>query len=291
MRKASLATAIVPAVVALVALGGSSPARSMDLELGGKTALITGSTAGIGYATAKLLLKEGANVIINGRTQASVDRAVGSLEAATGRAPRGFAGDMSKADDIARLERAFPQVDILINNVSEFIPGDFLASSDRDWYATFDLNVMSGVRLSRYYLPGMKKRNWGRIIFISSESALQIPAESVEYGMSKAAEIAVARGIAEGVAQTAITVNSILPGPTRDPDDPRTAQLVKRLGARSVAELEANFFKTRRPTSLLKRFERTEEVAALIVFVASPLSSGTTGAALRVDGGVVRDAF
>ncbi|HUN25724.1 MAG TPA: SDR family oxidoreductase [Steroidobacteraceae bacterium] len=291
MRLRSHLPLLISALAALIVLGTPATGRTMDLELKGKTALITGSTAGIGYATARMLLREGANVIVNGRTQASVDRAVRALATATGRAPEGFAGDMSKAADIARLTRTFPRVDILINNVSRFIPGGFLATSDSDWYATFDLNVMSGVRLSRFYLPGMKQRNWGRIIFISSESALQIPAESVEYGMSKAAEIAVARGIAEGLAQTGITVNSILPGPTRDPDDPRTAELVKRLGARAVAEREASFFKTLRPTSLLKRFERTDEVAALIVFVASPLSSGTTGAALRVDGGVVRDAF
>jgi NAD(P)-dependent dehydrogenase (short-subunit alcohol dehydrogenase family) len=263
--------------------------RAMNLELKGKTALVTGSTAGIGYATAEALLREGAEVIINARTQDAVDRAAASLEAATAHKPLEFAGDMSKAEDIARLVKAYPHVDILVNNVGRFIVKPFEQTSDQDWYDTFDLNVMSGVRLSRAYLPGMRARNWGRIIFISSESALQIPVESIQYGMSKAAEIAVARGLAESVARTGITVNSILPGPTRDPKV--AAALVKRFGAQRVEQMQAQFFQTRRPTSLIQRFERPDEIAALIVFIASPLSSGTTGAALRVDGGVVKSAF
>ncbi|HTX24473.1 MAG TPA: SDR family NAD(P)-dependent oxidoreductase [Steroidobacteraceae bacterium] len=275
----------------LVGMLAARPGHALDLQLQGKTALITGSTAGIGYATAKALLREGAQVIINGRTQASVDRAAAALAAATGHRPLEFAGDMSKAQDIARLTKAFPSVDILINNVGRFVAKDFERTSDQDWYDTFELNVMAGVRLSRDYLPSMRARNWGRIIFISSESALQIPVESIQYGMSKAAEIAVARGLAESVARTGITVNSILPGPTLDPNDPRMAAFARRPGGQSFAQMQENFFKTRRPTSLLQRFERPDEVAALIVFVASPLSSGTTGAALRVDGGVVKSAF
>lgn len=262
--------------------------QAMDLQLQGKTALVTGSTGGIGYGIAKVLLKEGAQVIINGRTQQSVDKAAATLKAATGKAPLEYAGDMSKAEDIARLGKAYPDVDILINNVGRFMPHEFTQSTDQDWYETFDLNVMSGVRLSRLYLPRMKQRNWGRIIFISSESALQIPVESVQYGMSKAAQIAVARGIAEGCARTGVTVNSILPGPTLDSDDPRAAA---RFGGRPLADVEDQFFKTARPTSLIKRFARTEEVASLVAYVASPLSSATTGAALRVDGGVVKSAF
>jgi len=284
MKATSLRMFIVLAVLALTA----SMAHAMDLQLKGKTALITGSTGGIGYGIAKVLLNEGAQVIINGRTQATVDKASAALQQATGKAPLGFAGDMSKADDIAHLVKAYPTVDILINNVARFAPHEFTQSTDQDWYETFDLNVMSGVRLSRAYLPGMKQRNWGRIIFISSESALQIPVESVAYGMSKAAEIAVARGIAEGCAKTGVTVNSILPGPTLDADDPRTAA---RFGGRSQAQVEDQLFKNQRPTSLIKRFARTEEVASLVAYVASPLSSATTGAALRVDGGVVRSAF
>ncbi len=274
--------------VCLLCLAGLQPVPAMDLQLSGKTALVTGSTAGIGYATAKVLLREGAQVIINGRTQESVDKAAASLKELTGKAPLTFAGDMSKAEDIERLVKAFPSVDILVNNVGRFVPREFTQSTDKDWYDTFDLNVMSGVRLSRAYLPGMKQRNWGRIIFISSESALQIPVESVQYGMSKAAQIAVARGIAETCAKTGVTVNSILPGPTLDADDPRAA---RRLGGRSFAEAEDQFFKTARATSLIKRFAHTDEVASLVAYVASPLSSATTGAALRVDGGVVKSAF
>ena len=197
---------------------------------------------------------------------------------------------MSKPEDIARLTRTFASVDVLVNNVSDFDAKPFEQSTDQDWLDTFNLNVMSGVRLSRAYLPGMRQRNWGRIIFISSESALQIPVESIHYGMTKAAEIAVARGLAESLAGTGVTVNSVLPGPTRDPADPRSKQMAQRLGS-SPEALEQEFFKTRRPTSLIKRFERPEEVAALVVYVASPLSSGTTGTALRVDGGVVKSAI
>ena len=279
---------ILVSVLAVVALTAGAAAKAMDLQLQGKTALITGSTGGIGFGIAKVLLVEGAQVIINGRTQESVDKATALLKQATGKTPLGFAGDMSKADDIARLARAHPNVDILINNVGRFIPHEFTQSTDQDWYETFDLNVMSGVRLSRVYLPGMKQGSWGRIIFISSESALQIPVESVQYGMSKAAQIAVARGIAETCARTGVTVNSILPGPTLDSDDPRAAA---RFGGRSLADVQEQFFKNQRPTSLIKRFARTDEVASLVAYVASPLSSATTGAALRVDGGVVKSAF
>jgi NAD(P)-dependent dehydrogenase (short-subunit alcohol dehydrogenase family) len=274
--------------LAVLALTAPPPAAAMDLHLQGKTALVTGSTGGIGFGIAKELLTEGAQVIINGRSQETVDIASAALKQATGKTPLGFAGDMSKAEDIARLTRAYPNVDILINNVGRFIPREFTQSTDQDWYESFDLNVMSGVRLSRAYLPGMKQRNWGRIIFISSESALQIPVESVQYGMTKAAQIAVARGIAESCAKTGVTVNSILPGPTLDSDDPRAAA---RFGGRSQADMEEQFFKNQRPTSLIKRFARTEEVASLVAYVASPLSSATTGAALRVDGGVVKSAY
>ncbi len=272
----------------LLCLALLQPARAMDLQLSGKTALITGSTGGIGFGIAKVLLKENAQVIINGRKQDSVDEAAARLKQLTGKTPLTFAGDMSKPEDIARLAKTFPNVDILVNNVGRFIPSEFTRSTDQDWYETFDLNVMSGVRLSRFYLPGMKQRNWGRIIFISSESALQIPVESVQYGMSKAAQIAVARGLAEGCARTGVTVNSILPGPTLDADDPRAE---RRFGGRSFTQAEEEFINTRRPTSLIKRFAHTDEVASLVAYVASPLSSATTGAALRVDGGVVKSAF
>ena len=279
------ASAALAACICLV-----SSASALDLQLQGKTALVTGSTSNIGYAIAAGLLREGAQVIINARNPQAVEHAVAALKASTGHEPLSFVGDMSKPEDIARLTRSFPSVDILVNNVSDFAARPFEQSTDQDWLGTFNLNVMSGVRLSRAYLPRMRARNWGRIIFISSESALPIPVESIHYGMTKAAEIAVARGLAESLAGTGVTVNSVLPGPTRDPADPRFAQMAQRLGI-SPQELEHQFFETRRPTSLIKRFERPEEVAALVVYVASPLSSGTTGAALRVDGGVVKSAF
>jgi NAD(P)-dependent dehydrogenase (short-subunit alcohol dehydrogenase family) len=284
-----IAVSALWALLALAGLADSPPASAMDLQLTGKTALVTGSTGGIGYGIAKTLLREGARVIVNGRTQESVDKAAASLKAATGKTPLTFAADMSKPEDIAKLVKAFPNVDILVNNVALFAAHPFTELTDREWYYdSFDLNVMSGVRLSRDYLPGMKQRNWGRIIFISSESGMQIPVESVAYGMTKAAEIAVARGIAESASKSGVTVNSILPGPTFDPDDPRAAQ---RFGGRSMAEVEDQLFTTRRPTSIIKRFARTEEVASLVAYIASPLSSATTGAALRVDGGVVKSAF
>jgi NAD(P)-dependent dehydrogenase (short-subunit alcohol dehydrogenase family) len=272
-------------------LGATQTSVALDLQLKGKTALITGSTANIGYATAEALLKEGADVIINARTKESVDKAVASLKASTGRTPKTFIGDMGKAEDTARLTKEFPNVDILVNNVATFIPKEFMQTTDEDWQKIYEVNVLSGVRLSRAYLPRMKQQNWGRIIFISSESALQIPVESIHYGVTKAAQIAVARGLAEECAKTGITVNSILPGPTMDPESARAEGFLKRSGKSSFAEVEQDFINSRRPTSLIKRFARPEEVASLIAYVASPLSSATTGAALRVDGGVVKSAF
>jgi NAD(P)-dependent dehydrogenase (short-subunit alcohol dehydrogenase family) len=276
--------------LAVLAIGATQSSVAMDLQLKGKTALVTGSTAGIGYATAEALLKEGADVIINARSQDSVDKAVASLRASTGRAPKSFVGDMSKAADTMRLAQAFPNVDILVNNVGTFMGKEFAKATDEDWETIFQVNVMSGVRLSRAYLPRMKQQNWGRIIFISSESGLQIPVESIHYGMTKAAQIAVARGLAEDCAKTGVTVNSILPGPTLDRQAQRAQDMVKRSG-KPLEEVEQEFINARRPTSLIKRFARPEEVASLIAYVASPLSSATTGAALRVDGGVVKSAF
>jgi NAD(P)-dependent dehydrogenase (short-subunit alcohol dehydrogenase family) len=286
MYSATLRAALLVAALAMAA----TQAVAMDLQLKGKTALVTGSTAGIGYATAEALLKEGADVIINARSQESVDEAAASLQASTGRTPKSFVGDMGKPADTARLAQAFPNVDILVNNVGIFMGKEFTKATDEDWETIFQVNVMSGVRLSRAYLPRMKQQNWGRIIFISSESALQIPVESIHYGMTKAAQIAVARGLAEDCAKTGVTVNSILPGPTLDPQAQRAQDMVKRTG-KPLAEVEQEFINARRPTSLIKRFARPEEVASLIAYVASPRSSATTGAALRVDGGVVKSAF
>ena len=278
--------------VSTLVLYGISPAsRALDLQLKGKTALVTGSTMGIGYATAKAMLAEGMTVIINSRSKEGNDKAIAALKKETGREPMSIVADVSTPEGTDKVIQAFPDVDVLVNNVGRFIPKAFEQTTDEDWYESFNLNVMSGVRLSRHYISGMKARNWGRIIFISSESALQIPPESVQYGMTKAAQIAIARGLAETVAGTGVTVNSILPGPTRSPDDPRSEQLKKFMGVNTNEELEEKFFKTFRPTSLIKRFALPDEVASLIVYVASPLSSATTGAALRVDGGVVKSAF
>ena len=260
----------------------------MDLDLKGKLALVSGSTAGIGFAIATSLAKEGARVIVNGRTQAAVDKAVAALKAATGGEVIGFAGDLSTAAAAETLAQRHPGVEILVNNLGIFEPKPFEEIPDADWLRFFDVNVLSGVRLARLYLPAMRAANWGRIIFISSESAIQIPTEMIHYGMTKTAQIAVARGLAEAVAGTGITVNCVLPGPTKSRGvDEFVDQLAKTEG-KSFEEFEKEFFTTMRPTSLIKRFARPEEVASLVAYVASPLASATTGAALRADGGVTK---
>jgi len=261
----------------------------MDLKLKGKRALVTGSTAGIGAAIAAGLAREGARVIVNGRSSAAVESAVAALKAESGGELVGFAGDLGTAQPIEDLVRRHPEVDILVNNLGVAEPKPFEAITDADWMRFFEVNVMSGVRLSRAYLPAMKRANWGRIIFISSESALQIPAEMIHYGLTKTAQIALARGLAETVAGTGVTVNSVLPGPTRSRglDD-----FIAAVGAGASFEaFETEFFQKIRPTSLLKRFETPDEIASFVTYLASPLASGVTGAALRVDGGVVKSAF
>jgi NAD(P)-dependent dehydrogenase (short-subunit alcohol dehydrogenase family) len=263
----------------------------MDLQLKDKLALVSGSTAGIGLAIATTLAQEGARVIVNGRTQQAVDAAVAQLKASTGADALGFAGDLSQAAAANELERRHPDVAILVNNLGIFEPKPFEAIPDEDWLRFFDVNVLSGVRLARLFLPSMKRANWGRIIFISSESGLQIPAEMVHYGVSKSAQIAVARGIAESVAGTGITVNSVLPGPTKSRGVVDFVDSLAKADGKSAEQVEREFFEHVRPTSLIKRFESTEEIASLVAFVASPLSSATTGAALRADGGVVKSAF
>ena len=263
----------------------------MDLQLEGKKALITGSTAGIGLAIAKKLVQEGASVIINGRTQERVDEAIATLRQGTKAAQGeilGAAADLSSATDVENVTRAHPGVDILVNNVGMFDPKPFAEISDDEWLDFYKLNVLSGVRLSRFYLPKMKARGWGRIVFISSESAVHIPAEMIHYGMTKTAQVAVARGLAEITAQTGVTVNSVLPGPTRSEGIEDFISGMAQSQGISWDEMEKQFFETERPTSLLKRFIETEEVANLTAYVCSPLSSATNGAALRVDGGVVR---
>ncbi len=261
----------------------------MDLKLDGKRALVTGSTAGIGAAIAAALAREGAQVIVNGRAPADVEKAVRALKAESGGDLVGFAGDLGMAQPIEDLVRRHPEVDILVNNMGVFEPKPFEDIPDADWMRFFEVNVLSGVRLSRAYLPAMKRANWGRIIFISSESALQIPAEMIHYGVTKTAQIAVARGLAETVTGTGITVNSVLPGPTRSRG---VNDFVAALsGGASFEAFQTEFFQKVRPTSLLKRFETPEEIASFITYLASPLSSGITGAALKVDGGVVKSAF
>src|ERR1700734_2476827 len=263
----------------------------MDLQLDKKIALITGSTAGIGYAIACALAREGATVIVNGRTPAAVDEAVAAMKATFPCDAIGFAGDLSLDATAQELVLRHRAVDILVNNLGIFEGKPFEEISDADWRRFFDVNVLSGARLSRLYLPAMRQRNWGRIIFISSESGYQIPAEMIHYGMTKAAQIAVARGLAEATAGTGITVNSVLPGPTRSRGvGDFVADWAAKTG-KSAQTVENEFFKNARPTSLIKRFATTEEVAAMVAFVASPLSAATNGAALRVDGGVIKSAF
>jgi NAD(P)-dependent dehydrogenase (short-subunit alcohol dehydrogenase family) len=259
----------------------------MDLQLKNRLAMVSGSTAGIGHAIAEALLREGARVIVNGRTQAAVDAAVAKL----GVGAVGFAADLSTVAGADALALAHPDIDILVNNLGIFEPKAFEDIPDADWTRLFDVNVLSGVRLSRQVLPGMKRRNWGRILFISSESGIQIPAEMIHYGMTKAAQIAVARGLAESVAGTGITVNSVLPGPTRSRGVEDFVQTLADESGQSFEDFEKEFFEKVRPTSLIKRFSTPEEVAAMVVYLASPLASSTTGAAVRVDGGTVKSAF
>jgi NAD(P)-dependent dehydrogenase (short-subunit alcohol dehydrogenase family) len=260
----------------------------MDLQLRGKRALVTGSTAGIGLAAATGLFREGAAVVINGRTPQRVEEAVAKIRATGDGEVSGIAADLSTAEGVNALVGKLPDVDILVNNMGIFEPKPFEEIPDADWFRFFEANVLSGVRLTRHYLPGMKARNWGRVVFVSSESAVQIPAEMIHYGMTKTAQLAIARGVAETTAGTGVTVNSVLPGPT-DSEGVATfvADLARQRGVdRSV--VEAEFFQTARPSSLIRRFATVEEVANMIVYVCSPLASATNGAALRVDGGVVR---
>jgi hypothetical protein len=260
----------------------------MDLQLKGKLALITGSTAGIGYAIAESLVREGSRVIINGRTQKRVDAAVAKLAGAGGPDVVGFAADLGTAAGVAQAQAQFPQVDILVNNMGIFEPKAFEDIPDEDWFRFFEVNVMSGVRLSRYYLPRMKDSGWGRIIFISSESGVQIPAEMIHYGMTKTAQLAISRGLAETTAGTGVTVNAVLPGPTASEGVEGFVESLAAAQGIDRSTFEQEFFRSVRPSSLLRRFATPEEVAAMVTYVASPLSAATNGAALRVDGGVVR---
>ncbi|MEI9973428.1 MAG: SDR family oxidoreductase [Ignavibacteriota bacterium] len=255
----------------------------MDLELRGKTALVTGSTAGIGLAIATALAKEGATVIVNGRTQKRVDQALASSGAA-----HGIAADLATEAGAAQLIQRFPAVDILVNNLGIFEPKPFEEIPDDDWRRFFEVNVLSGVRLSRHYIKPMKQKNWGRIVFISSESALQIPKEMIHYGMTKTAQLAVARGLAETIAGTNITVNSVLPGPTMSEGVTEFVGKLASAGGVDAAAIERDFFTIGRPSSLLKRFATPEEVASVVAFVCSPLAAAINGASVRAEGGILQ---
>ena len=265
-----------------------SPTK-MDLHLSGKTALVTGSTAGIGLAIAKTLAQEGVNVLLNGRSQERVEALAQQLmNELPGTQFGGIAADFSKVDDINALLTQLPQVDILINNVGIFEPKEFTEIPDEDWFKFFEVNVMSGVRLSRHYFPKMRANGWGRIIFISSESALQIPTEMIHYGMTKTAQLAVSRGLAELTTGTDVTVNTVLPGPTLSEG---VGDFIHSMAIRngvSIDEMEKDFFINARPTSIIKRFATTQEIANLVAYLSSPLASATNGAAIRVDGGVTK---
>ncbi|MBV9498069.1 MAG: SDR family oxidoreductase [Acidobacteriaceae bacterium] len=259
----------------------------MDMQLEGKRAFISGSTTGIGYAIAEALAQEQACVIINGRTKQRVQQAVEALRKRGGDV-HGVTADLGTPRGIEQLLSCFPDLDILINNLGIFEPKPFEQISDEDWLRFFEVNVLSGVRLSRHYLPRMKERGWGRVIFISSESGLQIPSEMIHYGTTKTAQLAVARGLAETLAGTNVTVNSVLPGPTASEG---ALEFMDRLAAsnqKSREQFEKEFFDNVRPSSILKRFERPEEIGSVVAFLCSPLASAITGAAIRADGGVVR---
>lgn len=262
----------------------------MDLHIRNKLALVSGSTKGIGFAIAAGLANEGARVIINGRSEASVSDALAKLHALHPNASaQGFAGDLADPQQIKRLTGQFPDVDILVNNLGIFDPKPFEDIPDDEWARFFDVNVMSGVRLTRAYLPKMKQKNWGRVVFISSESGVQIPVEMIHYGVTKTAQLGLSRGLAESCAGTGVTVNAVLPGPTSSEG---VSEFVDKLsGGKPFAEFEKEFFETARPTSLLKRFTTPEEVANMVVYVCSEASSATNGASLRVDGGVIKSAF
>ena len=255
----------------------------MKIELDGKTAIVTGSTAGIGFAIAQGLSDAGARVVVNGRDRERVEAAAQRI----GRGARGVAADLGSAQGCEDLVRAAPRCDILVSNAGVFAPSDFFETSDAEWDRHWQVNVMAGVRLARAYLPGMRDAGWGRVIFLGSESAFNIPVEMIHYGVSKTADVALARGLAKRMAGTGVTVNSVLPGPTlSDGVADMLADQVETSGEGVEAAMDA-FVAEHRPSSIIRRAATVEEVANIVVYVASPLASATTGAALRVDGGVI----
>ncbi len=261
----------------------------MDLQLTAKTALVSGSTAGIGYAIAAALAREGAHVTLNGRTRERVDEAVAKLRGELGpdATIEGLAADLGTAEGVEKLTRQLPAVDILVNNVGIFEPKAFADITDADWTKFFEVNVLSGVRLSRVYLPEMTAKKWGRIVFISSESGVNTPTEMIHYGLTKTAQLALSRGLAQTAAGTGVTVNTVMPGPTKSEGVGTFVEQMAKDKGISTAQMETDFFEHARPSSLLKRFETVEEIASVVAFVCSPLASAVTGAAWRADGGVV----
>ena len=261
----------------------------MDFGLKGKRALVTGSTAGIGLSVVRSLAKEGAHVTLNGRTEARVNKAVAHLKGDLSSAQvDGIAADLSTGNGCRAIISQLPDVDILVNNLGIYEAKPFEQIPDEDWVRFFEINVLSGIRLTRYYVQGLRSRNWGRIVFVSSESALQIPSEMIHYGMTKTAQLAVSRGLAETLAGTGVTVNSVLPGPTASEGVGAFVEQMAATRGLDKATVEQEFFATVRPSSLLKRFTTPDEVAAMITYLCSVQASATTGAALRVDGGVLR---
>jgi NAD(P)-dependent dehydrogenase (short-subunit alcohol dehydrogenase family) len=261
----------------------------MNINLNGRTAIVTGSTAGIGHATAEGLARAGASVIVNGRGDARVDEAVRQMRQAFPKSDiSGIAADLSTAQGAQIFFAKAPEADILVNNLGTAVLRNFVDTTDEDWLSIFQLNVMSGVRMTRHYLPRMARRGWGRVVFVSSESGVNIPKEMIDYGMTKTAQLAISRGLAESVAGTGVTVNAVLPGPTRSEILSNWIAAQAREQGISQQDAEQTFLKTARPTSLIRRFATTDEVANMIVYVCSEQASATTGAALRVDGGVVR---
>lgn len=259
----------------------------MDLQLSGKSALVSASTSGIGFAIASTLAAEGARVVVNGRNDAKTQEAAAKIVAEFSEADvLPLAADLSTEQGATELFNQLPEVDILVNNLGIYEPVEFANITDEAWLRMFEINVLSGIRLARRYFPGMLSRNWGRIIFISSESGVQIPKEMIHYGMTKPAQIAISRGLAEAAAGTGVTVNSVLPGPTKTDG---VIEFVNQVsGGQEFSAFEKNFFETVRPTSLTKRFAAPEEVAAMVAFVGSPLSSVTSGATLRTEGGIIK---
>lgn len=261
----------------------------MKIDLSGKQAIVSGSTAGIGLAIARGLAAAGARVVITGRTQARVQRAIDDIRGTVpGAELEGVAADLATAEGAAALATRVARADILVNSLGTANPKPFGELTDDDWLGLFNYNVMSGVRLTRHYLPGMVTQGWGRVVFISSESGLHIPKDMIDYGMTKTAQLAISRGLAESVAGTGVTVNAVVPGPTSSEVMGNWLEPVAREKGQTLEQVQKDFVATMRPSSLLGRFASTEEVANMVVYVCSTQASATTGAALRVDGGVVR---